>query len=877
MKFLRICLLTLFALCTQFAPIMAQRLWGNIDHAGKPWVSNISAPYHPSEGLQGRHIALWASHGRYYDNTKGLWKWQRPNLFGTTEDLFTPTLVYPYLVPMLEKAGAIVFSPRERSLQTHEYIIDNDTESGTALYREIPGKYMWVTSPQKGFAKHQGNYSDNENPFEAGSARMVLTSRKERQAGSIVYQPNFEEEGYYPVYVSYQTVEGSIDDALYTVCHKGERTQFKVNQQMGGNTWVYLGTFLFDKGCNEFNRVEISSQSKTDGIVTSDAVRFGGGMGNILRGGAVSGLPRALEGARYYAQWAGAPYSVYSSKNGQDDYGDDINTRSLMTNWLGGGSVYMPSIVGKRVPIELSLAIHSDAGYARNYQDIIGSLAICTTDFNDGRLNAGISRMASKLLATTILKNLQKDLASPWKPWTIREIWDRNYSETRIPEVPAVIVETMSHQNFPDMKRGQDPYFQFMLARSIYKSILQFIAGQHGKRYAVAPLAPTHFSVTLKGKNRAHLEWTATKDDEEPTATPSRFIVYRAQGNGGFDNGTVVKGNSFTQKIEPGVLYHYKVAAVNNGGESFPTQVLSVRSMPDSPLRLLIVDGFKRLAAPKIIDTDIQQGFDLEQDPGVPYGHAYAGWSGKQIGFEKNKIGVLTTEGLGYSGDELMGTVIAGNTFNYTQEHALAIAQSNLHFNIESTSINALTTNKLDIKNFDVTDLYWGLEKHDGYSEQPGKIFPPTLQPVLEKYLTQGGKLLISGSFTASDMQRGTDKSFLQNVLKTDYAGTFIPNDSLDFPGNNKAEVHGLGTVFTFWNKPNKIHYAASHPDILEVKAGSAPLLQYSDGSTAAIGYRGMGAIAVLGFPFECVTTPEQRELLMDTLLKFLTNKSYTK
>ena len=120
---------------------------------------------------------------------------------------------------------------------------------------------------------------------------------------------------------------------------------------MGGGTWVYLGTFKFDAGSNEFNRVVLTNQSSKRGIVTADAVRFGGGMGNIERGGKVSGLPRNMEGARYYAQWAGMPYSVYSTHNGTNDYADDINTRSKMTNYLGGGSCYMPTTDGKKCTI----------------------------------------------------------------------------------------------------------------------------------------------------------------------------------------------------------------------------------------------------------------------------------------------------------------------------------------------------------------------------------------------------------------------------------------------------------------------------------------------------------------------------------------------
>ena len=81
------------------------RLWGDIDYDGAPWVRNISKPVKVTHGLQNRHLSLWASHGRYYDQGQGHWRWQRPKLFGTTEDLYTQTIVVPYLIPMLEKAG----------------------------------------------------------------------------------------------------------------------------------------------------------------------------------------------------------------------------------------------------------------------------------------------------------------------------------------------------------------------------------------------------------------------------------------------------------------------------------------------------------------------------------------------------------------------------------------------------------------------------------------------------------------------------------------------------------------------------------------------------------------------------------------------------
>ena len=54
------------------------------------------------------------------------WEWQRARIFQTVEDLYTQSYVLPFLVPMLENAGANVLLPRERDCQTAEVIVDND-------------------------------------------------------------------------------------------------------------------------------------------------------------------------------------------------------------------------------------------------------------------------------------------------------------------------------------------------------------------------------------------------------------------------------------------------------------------------------------------------------------------------------------------------------------------------------------------------------------------------------------------------------------------------------------------------------------------------------------------------------------------------------
>ena len=841
------------------------RLWGDINYEGEPWVKNISTPFKPTHGLQGRHLSLWASHGKYYDQKKGEWRWQRPKLFATTEDLFTQTIVVPYLIPMLEKAGAIVFTPRERDWQTEEIIVDND--GSRRNYFEVTAHGKWLSTSAPGFAWHSGSYTDGENPFEAGSVRMTKTTSSKSRYSVATYQPDFKKAGRYAVYVSYQTLPNSIDDALYTVWHKGERTQFRVNQQMGGSTWVYLGTFEFDEGNNDRNCIVLDNLSDRDGIVTADGVRVGGGMGNTGREGEVSLLPRCFEGSRYYAQWAGMPYSVYSTKDGQDDYGDDINARSCMTNYLAGGSVYLPDSAGRKVPIELSLAVHSDAGYTLDGKTHTGTLAVCTTYLLDSVLGTGRSRLASRDLADELLTVIPNDIQKKYHEWQRRELYDRNYSESRVPQVPSAIIETMSHQNFADMRFGQDPNFRFDLARSIYKTLLRYVCRMHQVPYVVTPLTPNHVYVVLTGKGEAEIHWTPVDDPLETTAKPTGYMVYTATGRGGFDNGQYVRGKGHTSlkiAIAPGKLYSFRVAAVNEGGESFPSEVVSAYYQPEAEKTILIVNGFHRLSSPAVRDNAVEQGFDLEMDAGVTYGRT-AGWLGYQTCFTKSTMGKESTNGLGFTDETLAGSFIAGNDFNYVRTHAAAIASAK-QYNIVSASSEALETNEVIPLKYDMMDLILGLEKNDGHSLRPYQALPPMLRQHLQLFTSRGGALLVSGSYVGADMSMPADRRYLEDVLKCRYLGTNA--DSLQ-----RDSITGLGTTFKFYRRLNAQHYAATHPDVLEPVGPAFCAMRYADQQSACVAYNGSDYKSMtLGFPFECIESEYIRQALMKGILRFLLN-----
>lgn len=847
-----------------------ERMSLNIEYKGAPWVKKTSRPNEISRGLQDRHIALWQSHGIYYKNDKAEWGWQRPRLFCTTEDMFTQSFILPYVIPMLENAGAIVYTPRERDTQKNEIIVDNDTPNAS-LYLEVNSKKTrWATTSVKGFAQKKAIYKDGENPFTDGTSRYIPTEKKKKKNKDQAFAewvPTLPATGKYAVYVSYQTLPNSVSDAKYLVFHNGGVTEFKVNQQIGGGTWVYLGTFEFDKGNNDYGMVVLSNESSEHGIVCADAVRFGGGMGNISRGGKISGLPRYLEGARYSSQWGGMPYDVYAGRKGENDYTDDINTRSNTINYLSGGSVYNPNQPGLGVPLEMTMALHSDAGCSKN-DEIIGSLGIYTTDFNNGKLNSGIDRYASRDLADILLTQIQKDIRLNFNlPWTRRSMWNRNYSETRLPATPSTIIELLSHQNFADMQLGHDPNFKFTVGRAIYKGILQFMNSQHGKDYVVQPLPVSNFAIHFgKKKNTLELTWKEEDDPLEPTARPREYIVYTRIGYGGFDNGTLVSKPYYSVKVEPGLVYSFKVTAVNRGGESFPSEILSAYKAKRERERILIVNGFDRISGPAIINTPDKAGFDLEQDPGVPY-LSNISFCGAQSGFNRTQAGKEGEGSLGHSGKELEGMEIAGNTFDYSFIHGKAI-QAAGKYSFVSCSDEAVENGIVTLEDYPIVDYILGLEKEDPVAKAYYKTFSSPMQRLITSYCQSGGNLFVSGAYVGSDMS-GTqgNREFTEKVLKYGYQNSLTDKTS--------GQINGLGRSITIPRLPNENSYAVTAPDCIVPVAPAFPVFTYARGNqSAGIAYKGADyRTFVLGFPFESIQSETDRASIMAGILGFFTQK----
>ena len=895
---------------------------------GKPLITSISKAYTPTNGLHNRHIALWQSHGYYYEQKLSRWEWQRGRIFQTVEDLYTQSYVLPFLVPMLENAGANVLLPRERDCQLEEVIIDNDgCLTQASLYTETDGDKQWTNGRGEGFAHLHTQYTGFTNPFKEGTFRMTETIKKGKES-TAEWIPDIPQSGQYAIYVSYQTLPNSTDEALYTVYHKGGSTQFKVNQQMGGGTWIYLGTFSFDAGRHNCYKVVLSNRSSKAGrIITADGVKIGGGMGNIARSlsdkgstenlkssdkaantdngqkqqevmqhsadicdipAMPSGYPRFCEAARYWLQWAGIPDSIYSESNGQNDYTDDYKCRGIWVNYLAGGSSVNPNEKGLNIPIDLAFAFHTDAGITLN-DSIIGTLGIYQTDAYDGVFANGASRYLSHDLTDLIQSNIVRDIRTLYEPkWSRRGKWNRSYYEARVPRVPTMLLELLSHQNFADMRYGLDPRFRFTVSRAIYKGMLQFICSQYHMDYVVQPLPVDHFAIRNISENEIELTWQPVTDPLEPTANAEKYIVYTRIGDGDFDNGVLVEQSNYRTSLPAGVVCSFKVTAVNKGGESFPSEILSVGRAFQSKGTVLVINGFDRISAPADFvapapaDT-LLAGFLDNVDHGVPYVKDIS-YTGKMKEFRRVTPWMDDdASGFGDSYGNYETQVIAGNTFDYPAVHGEAILQAGYSF--VSCSDEAVEDGNVNMNDYAYVDLILGKEcqtkmGRGGVKPLEFKTFSQSMQQAITTYCQQGGNLFVSGSYVGTDLWNNrltppdeTDKKFATEVLKYQWRVNQAAAE-----GCVKSVASPFGKPngdYRFHNKLNADCYVVEAPDAIEPASPEAyTFIRYSENNlSAGVAYRGNYKTCVLGFPFETLRTAEERNRLMEAIMAFFNNE----
>lgn len=699
----------------------------HVPNAVQPLVKNTDLPYQAPDGLDGRHIALWGSHGWYYNNQIDRWLWQRARLWTTVEDLYTSSYTMPYLVPMLENAGAVVLQPRERDTQTNMVIIDS-----TAL---------------------------------------------QEQNGITVAETIVPAEGEYSVYIWYNRDQQASNRTRLEIEHKDQVTHYQLNMQMGAGTWVYIGKHTFSP--QQTARIRIHT-----GKEHISAVRLGGGIDSLAN------VPRFAVGASAYLPFAGIPDTLIDYTQGENTYTNDYACRGRWVNYLLGGSQLAPKQEGFGIPVDMSMAFHSDAG-VRQGDSIVGTLLIYYNkdDDNNHNLPLGDSRLQCRYLGDYVQTQIVEDIRALHAPqWTRRALKNAGYAEARQPRVPSFLLELLSHQNLNDMRLGLDPKVKFTISRAIYKGILKYLATSRGEAYVVQPLPVQAVSTSLRtaeGKTRQDsiiVQWHSATDPLEPTAVPQYYIVYtrrtRTTGSqtiaGGWDNGTRVQNERFALAADKGIRYDFRIVAGNKGGISLPSEIHCAYIAPKQKGTVLIVNNFTRVSAPAFFADSLYAGIRPQ---------SYAVADGTDISFIGEQYDHLRSSqwqsddncGWGSSYSDHQFTLTAGNTHDYPLKHGRVL--TDLGYSYCSTSA-AMLEDSLAIRHYDIVDVIAGKQcttiRQSYMADTPDTLyeaFPAPLRSALTDYAQHGGSILLSGMYIGSEAAALNDTVFTHQILRYSYRG----------------------------------------------------------------------------------------------------------
>jgi len=201
---------------------------------------------------------------------------------------------------------------------------------------------------------------------------------------------------------------------------------------------------------------------------------------------------------------------------------------------------------------------------------------------------------------------------------------------------------------------------------------------------------------------------------------------------------------------------------------------------------------------------------------------------------------------------------------------AMTMGKTLAYFNysFETVSNDAVFGNDILLENYDA--VIWML----GDESTQDETFSDEEQNLVKSYLQQGGKIFISGSEIAWDLDsKGTssDKSFFHNFLKASYH----LDDSEDHSvyGESGTVFEGLTIQF---DDGTKGIYEEDWPDAFQVANGSYAALKYGNGLNAATAFEGIvpngiksAKVLLLGFPFETIYDKSSQISFLGRVLDF--------
>ncbi len=810
-----------------FAPLRAQEAFETALDSAALTTARSETSYdnpatQPSGALSGRIVYTSGGHGWTSNSPgNGAWFTQRGINNGMVEDLGNAdqlTLFAEYAF----NAGATVVPFRPVGRQPVEVVLDNDDPGVTF----VPDA-AWTAGTD---AQYFGSPADTVHD------RVAVVAAT--QTAVARYAPNIPSAGFYPVYTWARDGADRVADQLYRVVHTGGVTEVRVNHRRVGKGWVYLGTYHFDAG--SAGCVEISNRSSgTPGsVVVADAIRFGNGMGDIDRGGGVSGKSREDEASLYWIEKGvgqGAPSAIY--QRGLNNQDNNVSAPIYMTGWMNRE---------QEGPLtdRIYLSFHSNAFDPGSIGLFNGNNTPASTTPNQeewaeivaAELNTDLVAIGSPPLENPWPDRVQLGLSLVLDRTDIEfgEIRGDRMDPTNVngsqPEMDATIIEVAAHGNPDEAELMRDLRVRDGIARASQQAVIRYFNQFGGGPLVFPPAPPTHVEARAAADGTVTLKWQKPPFDGVVGGEAAGYVIYRSPNGYGFGNPTVVAGGDTTSHVFTDVrsnsTTYFRVVATNAGGESLPPEPVAVRRPPTEASPRLIVNGFDR----------IDRGLS-------PTEFAASGIGGPSGG--------------GGSFNRVIPRQI--NARDYLVQHAQAIAARPATF--DSCSNEAVVSGSVVLTDYDA--VFWIC----GEESSEDETLDDTERALLTTFLAGGGKLFISGSEIGWDLEAlGGDAAFYQGELRADYVSDDANSYAVD--GDAGSILEGIAINFN----PTTTMYDAQFPDVISPINGSVRIARYGSGGGAALAWEDTGGTSktvVLGFPFETIRGADVRADVMDRVLEF--------
>lgn len=777
--------------------------------AGRPFESTRQSrpgPFsrQPVGPLTGRIIFASAGHGWTNDSTSTtLWYTQRPNTFGVVED-FGNLDQMNFYADICFRAGATIVPLRPIGFQHVERIIDNESPHAT----------------------FHGAWADSESTVSFGFAGARVPYRFSRAAAEETavarFRPVLPVTDEYPVYA---WARAGADRVLqtYRVVHAGGVSEVDIDHRKVGNGWIYLGTYPFRQGSSGYveipNMVRDATAVMEQRVIIADAIRFGNGMGDVNRGGGISGFPREEEASRYWIERslpAGAPplFNAFEERNDQSNNVGAAPRFSAFMNRESEGSFFD----------RVYMSFHSNAVGGRGVMGLYNSHA---------QLRPDHQIELAKLTADELNKEMTGaglNLLRPWHVRGMRTLAHINFGEIRRDylnnEMSATILEVAFHDNPDDAALLRQYSVRYASALSAYRATVRYLAevGEQEIQTISPPHAPKLLAVNGQAATGSVIvKWTpAALDPLSSPTTEIRYQIYTSPDGLAFGTGQEV-GNVTQFELPKQDLrrpLYVRVTAVSPGGESQPSNVMGVTVAPEAPVLIVHAAG------------TVEDDMVLTQTA-----EANLGWALRPGGSFTRLVPRLMNNG--------------------EQVRATGTGLRTLGAGFDTIDVSELHT---------ITDLnrYRAIAVMMGRRAVAESLTTTDVLTSLHDYVTTGGRLLISGARLAEVDNDSTESlvrwgDFAEEVLRISFAEQTTVTRLV------KAGERDLTTVTLQIGDRNLRYFEPRPTEVLVPGEGGRPVLAYDrHNGAAAVATLKDGSIctAVLGFPLEELEGRDQQAVL---------------